>query len=61
MVQAGIGVALMLEYTLSQDATDISFRNLYEPEINRQLYAIYTDQTLAKLELRALIANLSRA
>jgi len=45
MVQAGIGVALMLEYTLSQDATDINFRNLYEPEISRQLYAIYTDQT----------------
>src|SRR5664279_2706059 len=61
MVQAGIGVALMPEYTLPKDATDISFRYLYEPEISRQVYAIYTHETSAKQELEALIANLSRS
>ena len=61
MVQAGIGVALMPEYTLPKDATDISFRYLYEPEISRQVYAIYTHETSAKPELEALIANLSRS
>jgi len=61
MVQAGIGVALMPEYTLPKDATDISFRYLYEPEISRQVYAIYTHETSAKQELGALIANLSRS
>ena len=61
MVRAGIGVALMPEYTLPKDATDISFRYLVDPEISRQVYAIYTHQTLEKPELQALIANLSRA
>lgn len=59
MVQAGIGVALMPEYTLPKQATDISYRYLSEPEIRRQVYAIYTHQTSAKSELRALIVNLS--
>ena len=61
MVQAGIGVALMPEYTLPKDATDISFRYLVDPEISRQVYSIYTHQTSVKPELQALIANLSRA
>ncbi len=60
MVQADIGVALMLEYTLPKDATDISHRYLYEPEISRQVYAIYTHRTSAKPELLALIDNLGR-
>ena len=58
MVQAGIGVALMPEYTLPKDATDISY--LVDPEISRQVYAIYTHQTSVKPELLALIDNLSR-
>jgi LysR family transcriptional regulator, hydrogen peroxide-inducible genes activator len=61
MVQAGIGVALMPEYTLPKEAPDISFRYLYEPEIRRKVYAINTHQTSAKTELQALIANLNRA
>ena len=61
MVQAGIGVALMPVYTLPKDATDISFRYLVDPEISRQIYAIYTHQTSVKPKLQALIANLSRA
>ena len=60
MVQAGIGVALMPEYTLPKDATDISYRYLVEPEISRQVYAIYTHQTSGKPELLALIDHLSR-
>jgi hypothetical protein len=51
----------MPEYTLPKDATDISFRYLYEPEISRQVYAIYTHETSAKQELEALITNLSRS
>jgi DNA-binding transcriptional LysR family regulator len=61
MVKAGIGVALMPEYTLPKQADDISYRYLYDPEISRQVYAIHTHQTLAKSELQALIGNLSRA
>ena len=61
MVQAGIGIALIPEYTLPKPATDINFRYLVDPEINRQVYAIHTHQPSAKPELQALIANLSRA
>lgn len=59
MVKAGIGVALMPEYTLPKQATDISYRYLSEPEISRQVYAIHTHQTAAKPELQALLVNLS--
>lgn len=59
MVKAGTGVALMPEYTLPKQATDISFRYLHEPEINRQIYAIFTQQIKAKSELQTLIVNLS--
>lgn len=59
MVKAGIGVALMPEYTLPKQATDISYRYLCEPEISRQVYAIQTNQTSVKSELQALIAQLS--
>ncbi len=58
MVQAGIGVALMPEYTVPKDATDISYRYLVEPEIKRQVYAIYTQQGSVKTELLALIDNI---
>jgi LysR family hydrogen peroxide-inducible transcriptional activator len=61
MVKAGIGVALMPEYTLPKQPTDISYRYLYDPEIIRQVYAIHTHQTAAKPELQALIVNLSGA
>jgi LysR family hydrogen peroxide-inducible transcriptional activator len=58
MVKAGIGVALMPEYTLPKQATGISYRYLYEPEIRRQVYAIQTHQTSAKPELQALIKHI---
>lgn len=61
MVKAGIGVALMPEYTLPKQATDIGYRYLSEPEIKRQVYAIHTHQASLRFELQALIANLSSA
>jgi len=59
MVKAGTGVALIPEYTLPKQTTDISYRYLHEPEISRQVYAIFTHQITAKSELQALIVNLS--
>jgi DNA-binding transcriptional LysR family regulator len=59
MVRANIGVALMPEYTLPLNAEDVKYRYLADPEISRQVYAIYAPQTLKKSELKALIANLS--
>jgi LysR family hydrogen peroxide-inducible transcriptional activator len=61
MVKAGIGVALMPEYTLPKQAADISYRYLHEPAINRRVYAIHTHQSPAKHELQALIVNLGSA
>jgi len=59
MVRAGIGVALMPEYTLPKNADDVKFRYLSEPEINRRVYAIYLPQALKINEHKAFIANLS--
>ena len=58
MVKAGIGVALMPEYTLPKQAADIGYRYLYEPEISRRVYAIHTQQSAAKFELQVLMVNL---
>ncbi|NOT10701.1 MAG: LysR family transcriptional regulator [Methylococcaceae bacterium] len=58
MVKAGIGLALMPEFSLPKQATDISYRYLTEPEITRQVYAI---QTSTKPELEHLINKLSNA
>ncbi len=55
MVKAGIGVALMPEYTLPKKAADISYRYLADPEISRQVYAIHTHQASTKAELKALV------
>lgn len=59
MVRAGIGVALMPEYTLSKDSDDVSYRYLSDPAISRQIYAIHASQLVQKNELKALIASLS--
>ncbi|UOA10180.1 LysR family transcriptional regulator [Methylobacter sp. S3L5C] len=61
MVEEGIGVALMPEYTLPKEATNISYRYLVEPAISRQLYVIYMQQISVKSELQALISHLSLA
>ncbi|MEQ1529295.1 MAG: LysR family transcriptional regulator [Methylococcales bacterium] len=59
MVRAGIGVALMPEFTLPKHADDICFRYLADPAITRQIYAIYAEQPVQKNELKMLIAGLS--
>lgn len=59
MVRAGIGVALMPEYTLPKNSENIKWRYLSEPEIKRKVYAIHAAQIPKKSELKALIANLS--
>ncbi len=60
MVQAGIGVALMPEYTLPKEAGNLGHRYLCGPEISRQVYAVYIRQTTMAPELRALVAKLGR-
>ena len=59
MVRAGLGVALIPEYTLPKDADDVNYRYLLDPVISRQIYAIYAPQLLKKNELKTLITNLS--
>ncbi len=59
MVRAGIGVALMPEFTLPKHADDISFRYLSEPAITRQVYAFHASAMLQKNELKVLCAGLS--
>jgi len=60
MVRAGIGVALMPEYTLPRDVEDIGFHYLEDPEISRQVYAIGSGHTPQHGELKALIRRLER-
>jgi LysR family hydrogen peroxide-inducible transcriptional activator len=60
MVRAGIGVALVPEFTLPANATDVKFRYLSDPDISRQIYAIYNPQMIKNTELKALIGNLSK-
>lgn len=57
MVRAGIGIALMPEFTLPLNDSRVKYRYLTEPEISRQIYAIYTPRVSTKPELRALIAK----
>lgn len=59
MVRAGIGVALIPEYTLPENALDVRYRYLSDPEISRKIYAIFAPHSSAKLELQAIIALLS--
>lgn len=42
MVRAGIGVALMPEYTLPRHTEDVLFHYLEDPKITRQVFAIYS-------------------
>lgn len=58
MVRAGIGVALMPEYTLAKHTDDIHYRYLSDPEITRQIYAIYVSSA-QKNELTTFITSLS--
>ncbi|MGZ8137564.1 MAG: LysR family transcriptional regulator [Methylococcaceae bacterium] len=59
MVRAGIGVALMPEYSLPKDAEGVRSIYLSDPEITRSVYAIHTLLTLKKQAVKALLADLS--
>ncbi|QWF70886.1 LysR family transcriptional regulator [Methylomonas paludis] len=45
MVQAGIGVALIPEFTVPKQADRLMFRYLSDPDIRRTVYAIYPAST----------------
>lgn len=61
LVRMGMGVALMPEYTLPLHADDLSCRYLCNPEISRQIYAIYYPQIKKKAEISTLLTSLSNA
>jgi DNA-binding transcriptional LysR family regulator len=58
MVRAGIGLALMPEFTIPKDAGNISYRYLMDPEIRRTIYAIMPRQLKAKEEIQNLLKKL---
>lgn len=60
MVRAGIGFALMPEYTLPQGAEDVGFRHLDDPRISRLVCAIYCERGSQDKELKSLIKCLKR-
>ncbi len=60
MVRAGIGVALMPEYTLPRDAEDICFHFLKDPEITRRVFAIYSGHISQQGEVSALVQRMER-
>jgi DNA-binding transcriptional LysR family regulator len=59
MIRAGIGVALISEYTLPKDADGVNYRYLSDPAISRQIYVIHASPLLQKNELKTLIVCLS--
>jgi DNA-binding transcriptional LysR family regulator len=58
MIRAGIGVALMPEFTIPKDAGNLSFRYLVDPEIRRNVYAIFMPQASANIEVQDLLEKL---
>ena len=60
MVRAGIGVALIPEYTLPRDAEDVRFHYLEDPRITRQVFAIYSGHMPQQGEVNALVQRLER-
>ena len=58
MVQAGIGVSLMPEFTIPRDVKNINFRYLVNPEIRRTIYAMFPLQLTANTEVKNLLEKL---
>ncbi|NOU23881.1 MAG: hypothetical protein HOO93_19200 [Methyloglobulus sp.] len=48
-------------YTLPLNVDDIHSRHLYDPEISRQIYAIYYPHSQKKVEIKALLTSLTHA
>ncbi|WP_411725234.1 LysR family transcriptional regulator [Methyloglobulus sp.] len=59
LVRTGMGVALMPEYSLPLNADDVHCRYLCNPEISRQIYAIYYPHNQKKAEIKTLLTSLS--
>lgn len=60
MVRAGMGVALMPEFSVPKDTGLVDYRNLIDPEIVRDIHAIFQTQVSPKPERQALIAILQQ-
>ncbi|WP_431067465.1 LysR family transcriptional regulator [Methylotuvimicrobium sp.] len=60
MVRAGMGVALMPEFSVPKDTELVDYRNLIDPEIIRDIHAIFQTQVSPKSERQALIAKLQQ-
>jgi LysR family hydrogen peroxide-inducible transcriptional activator len=58
MVRAGIGVALMPEFTITKNADKIRARYLSDPEIRRTICAIYLPRSAEKPEVSEVLKNL---
>ena len=58
MVRAGVGVALMPEFTIPKDAENLNFRYLVDPEIRRSIHAIFHQQISVQTEARVLLEKL---
>lgn len=59
MVRAGIGIALMPEYTIPGDAEDIAYRYLDDPRISRRIYAVCFKKKPQQGELAVLLDRLT--
>lgn len=60
MVREAMGVALMPEYSLPKDSDSVGSKYLSDPEISRSVYAIYSQQSIKKAEVKALVEKLCR-
>ena len=58
MVRAGIGVALMPEFTIIKNADKIQVRYLSDPEIRRTICAIFPPTSTAKPEVAEVLKSL---
>ncbi len=58
LVRAGMGVALMPEYSLPANSDDVRCRYLSNPEISRQVYAVHYPQNQKKPEIKNLLTLL---
>jgi DNA-binding transcriptional LysR family regulator len=61
MVSAGIGVALMPEFTIPKQTDKLKFRYLSDPEIRRTVCAIYPTSSTANPEVHKILEKLRMA
>lgn len=61
LVRTGMGVALMPEYTLPLHGDDVHYKYLSNPEISRQIYAIYYPHYQKKAEIKVLLTHLTNS